>query len=458
MQTKDYEKAIITYKEILRKEILRGKRRRSNIEHLANIHLTLVNLLFIKNRIAESDEVLKRLAEINPGCKNASLPIPFPTSKDYKKFGSLLLRAGLKDMAIEQFKKFTDLEPEDPLGYYQLALIYEKQGIHYKAIEQLKKVAKLSTRTMGSSTTLSSFLGDVYFRLALKLEKGESWEEAIKYYRRAIELDNNGIIEAYYSLKWLYEKQGRLEDARGIELKLLKLKPEYEVNYKFSNDTTLLGYSMNEEEFELFNGGKITFFYEASTQRLKSDDKGGRVRNNIYKTDNRYYEVKMVKNLAPNFGFEIDPISKGFPYKWNIDIYHSPVGCHEIICEAKPLGKTQCLLLNNSPANRTNCQTDYIAIDEGSYYLQGGWIRSIEGNAYLGRRWFDSEKCDILYNYAASGIKFPQWRFYSQIVTPPSNAAYCRLWTINYETEGKVYFDDIIFIKLQLPKLAEEGQ
>jgi len=296
---------------------------------------------------------------------------------------------------------------------------------------------------------------------ALKLERDGNIEKAKDYYEKGIELDGNRTIEAYYYLKSLYKKQGRFEDVERIETELLSLKPDYEVNHKFSDDLILLGYSLNEKEFELFNEGKTTFFWESDKQKSElSDEQKGLT--NAYKIGNRYYEIKTAKNLAPNFGFEVDPIGVGFSYGWDTDIYtnnpryYTPLESHQIIFEENPLGKTQCLSLTNTLSRCTNCQTDCIAVDENSFYLEAGWIKSINGNAYFGRRWFDSEKSSILYNYAASGISFPQWRFYSQVVIPPSNSVYCRLWVINYEAQGKAYFDNIIFIRLELPKLTKK--
>jgi len=123
------------------------------------------------------------------------------------------------------------------------------------------------------------------------------------------------------------------------------------------------------------------------------------------------------------------------------------------VSEADFLDKTQCLLLNNTIANNTNCQTHHIAVDGGNCYLQRGWIKSINGNAYLGRRWFGPEKRGMKYNYAAAGVRLPIWEYYSQIITPLLNSAYCRLWVTNYRTGGEAYFDDIIFMKLELLEL-----
>ena len=341
-------------------------------------------------------------------------------------------------MALSQFQRAVELAPDDLIGYYHLALMYQKLGKKNKAIAQFEKIIELTKYSAGQAIKdLPSYLGDVYYNLALNFEENEKIEKAKEYYEKALELNSDRIVRIYSRLKFLYkDKLGEIEN---IETKLLKLKPEYRVNYKFPNDLMLLGYSFNEKKFELFNEGEITFFWELPKQGLGIKSRGG----DIYKISSRIYEIKKIKNLVPNFGFEINSVGTGFPLGWNADIYNSPLACHEIVLEKSGLGETQCLVLNNTIVNKTNCQSSYIAVTEGDYYLQGGRMKSINGNACFGRRWFDSENRRLFYDYVASGIKSSKWRFLPGIVIAPSESAYCRLWVSNYETRGKTYFDDI---------------
>jgi len=146
---------------------------------------------------------------------------------------------------------------------------------------------------------------------------------------------------------------------------------------------------------------------------------------------------------------------------WETDIYslspkyRTPIESHELVSEEKPLGKTSCLLLNNLLARCSNCQTDFILIEENHAYLQAGWIKSINGDARLGRRWFDSKKTPMTYDFVPLDSARNQWNHYSQIILSPFKARYCRLWMNNHENQGGVLFDDILFIELDLPNLRE---
>lgn len=394
------------------------------------------------------------MIEINPTYK-IGLFSDLSDSESYRKFALALLAVNLKDMALEQFQKMVKLEPNDPLCHYHLALIDQKQGMEDESITQFEKVMELTDRSISQSIdSLPTYLGDACYNLALNLQKNGNMEKAKDYYKKAIDLDGNRIIEAYYNLKSVYEKQGNLEKANNIILHLLNLKPEYGVNHKFSDDLILLGYSLNEKEFELFNEGRITFFWEVANQNQELTYKKEQL-NNIYKIGNRLYEVKEIKNLAPNFGFEVDAIGKGFPCGWDTDRYGTAVEYHEIISreDKGDTNEQRLLIIADSQKPGTSCITSFKEIDENSYYLQAGWLKSPDTKAWMGREYGP----EYIYNYAASNIESPNWKYFSEVITPPTGAKYVnlRVLLVSHSKEGKAYFDDLIFIKLPLPELKE---
>jgi len=449
VKSKDYDKTIAIYNKILRKEYVSDKYRTLNIEDISNIRFNLTNLFLITHRYEKAAQMLKQLFIIDPKYKVGSL-YRLKTSENCKKFGSHLLRMDLNDLALKQFQRMVELEPQNSLRHYQLALFYQQQGMNYEANAELKKVVELIKNLTKQLVNKQIYLGDVYYNLALQFEKKDNIEKAKDYYMKAIEFTDSKTIGAYYRLISLYRKQGKLEDAKFVEKKLLNLEPEYQVNYEFSKNLMLLGYSLNEIEFELFNKGKISFFWQIGNQEAEPDFKK-QSQSKIYKIRNRLHQIREVENLAVNFGFEADSIGKGFPYGWKSKIYGTFSENHEIVSKSMSLGEGHCLMLNNSKALRINCQTDYIATGNDRQYLQAGWIKTVKGNAFLGRKWFNSSRIAIEYNYVATDIDSPKWKYYFQVFPSPYNSKYCRLWIGNYETHGKAYFDDILFIELQLP-------
>lgn len=418
-------------------------------EIITEAHFNLGKLFFAKNEF-DPYPYFKRVAEINPEYKD-TYSIFLASFDERKRFGLFLLNVGLNKAAIQQFQILARQKPRDALIHYYLASLLKEDGKWDDAIKEFKEAVSLfkNLEIVRMDKRILNCLACSLYYLGLDFERKGDIDKGIEYYETALKADEQ-IIDCYYRLKSIYEKSGRMEEANLMELKLLHLEPMYKLKYKLNENLTLFGYSLNELELEAKQSFQITFFWETSRQKPELSYEKGEL-SNIYKIGNRLYEVKEIKNLASNSGFEIDSIGKGFPYGWKSDIYGASSENHEIVSELMPLGEGQCLLLNNSRAPNTNCQTDYIVVDSNSPYLQTGWVKTADGNAFLGRIWLSSGQDAIKYNYVAVNIRSPDWKYYSEVIIPPSNSAYCRLWLINYETQGKAYFDGVLFIKLQSP-------
>ncbi len=73
-------------------------------------------------------------------------------------------------------------------------------------------------------------------------------------------------------------------------------------------------------------------------------------------------------------------------------------------------------------------------------------------NACLGREWRNMiTGKQIAYNYVVTSVGSSDWQKYAQIIKPPAEANACYLWMLNFETEGKAYFDDIVFVEISKP-------
>ena len=65
------------------------------------------------------------------------------TAPQHEEAGLAALKAGNKDQAIEEFKKATELDPQDPRGFYDLGVAYTQNGDLGSAISPLKKALEL---------------------------------------------------------------------------------------------------------------------------------------------------------------------------------------------------------------------------------------------------------------------------------------------------------------------------
>jgi len=429
----DDDAAISVYKKITRKESLCYRYHTLNKEDFSDAHFMLANLLFKKKKSRESIYVFSRLKEISPVYKKDFPVHVFHDFFAYRKSALCLLRAGLTDLAIVQMQKHLDLNSDDALGHYELGLIYFKAGHDESAAEQFKEAIRLSHNVSAPER----YLTDIYVRLAVISEKKEDFMKATEYCRLAIDNKDNEY-RAYYRLSQICKRQGMEQYCKDIENKMLHLRPDYQVNYAFNKSLTLAGYSLSEYEFELFNEGEIVLFW---------DEPG---RHNGHQMSRRFYEIRHLRNLAPNFGFESDFLGEDFPLGWDSDHYAPSLPCHKIVIENAPYGKTQCVLLDNSLERKTNSQSQYIGVEAG-YYLQAGWIKSKGGNGFLGRMWYDQKRNPLFYNFAADSISSSKWEYYCQIIKIEPELRYCRLWLTNRDSDGQVCFDNILFIRLDAP-------
>lgn len=429
----DYDKAISLYKQILRKETLSPRYKTLNTERISDIYFEMAKLYLVSDKFAEAALMLKELKEINQAYKLKSLP-RFSNFMDYKRFGCQLADKGLYGLALEQFKKMVELAPDNPLSHYQLGLAYQRYGMVKDAAVHFQKVIELSE---GEPDNQCAYAGESYYYLGAYLESIGDIEKAKEDYGRAIELDCSSIVTAYNRLKSLYSELGDMENANSVALKLSGLKPSYEVNHRFTNGLDLAGYSLDEKEFELFDEGRVTFFWE--------------------KSGKRFYEIKEVKNLVPDFGFEMDIPGKNFPSGWQPDSYSGEKDrkYYDVVINNKGKidEKNQCLALSvDSKKTETGCAADIGNITKDSYYLQAGYLKSPDDRAWMG-----VEKNTQFYSYAALGITPSQWEHVSRVTSFSAGIDNCsfRALLVSYAKACRAYFDDILFIKLELPNITD---
>ena len=448
------DKAIEFHNKILRKAEVSKNKSGLNRKEIIHIGASLIELYLVNSKYNEAAQLLSRL-NLSLTDLRSQTEMPFRGYDDYLKFAITLLRSGLEDNAVLYFQKGIEHAPERPLAYYMLALFYLDKGAEDEALIRFKDIIEIE-RNANIQVDIKAlpYIADAYFKLGLNQEKRGNISKAKQYFNKSIQLESHYKVEEYYSLYHLLTSDEEVVQRQAINNELVNLNPQYEINYKFPNGLILQGYSLNNKEFELFNRGKIVFFWKAPNSNFNlSLIRQGGVKN--YRISDRLFQIMRINNLAPNFGFEVDSLGTGYPAGWKSDFYKAPLDNHRIVTESKPLGKTQSVLLDNSRFNHSNYQTDYIPIEEDVYYLLSGWIKSQKGNAFLGLSWLDSNKIGVKYKYALSDLESSEWKCFSGILIPPKSSKYCRLHLTNFASSGKCLFDNVLFIKIVLPNQAD---
>ena len=227
IQNNSYDKAITIYEKILLKETIDARHQILNIKDISNIRFILANNLLTKRRFIEAAGMVKQIVKSDPAYK---IDISSKLSKydDYVQFALALWRVGFKKMAIEELQKAIAMDPKNLSGYCLLTWLYKSEGAENRALIQLRKVVELVDESSSlSQIDIPSYFGDFYYSLGLWVEKSGNIEKAKDYFKKAVTLDVDRMIDAYYRLTVIYNAQDSTEEAKNIETKFLNLKPEY---------------------------------------------------------------------------------------------------------------------------------------------------------------------------------------------------------------------------------------
>ena len=184
-------------------------------------------------------------------------------SLDYKNFGDNYLVNGNYKMAITNYKRALEINPEFPDVVVNMGIAFIRLGRTNKGVQNLIKALKMKDSNKG---VINFTLGDV-------LEKQGKYDDAISYYLKAI---NTGVEEfqIYKQVGLVYYKKEDFEKAlENYELALMK-----------KNDVTLYYRMMLENTLKNYKN------YEENTKILKN-----LIANEITLNDLQIYDLEIIK-------------------------------------------------------------------------------------------------------------------------------------------------------------------
>eukprot|EP01016_Furgasonia_blochmanni_P003157 TRINITY_DN11235_c0_g1_i11.p1 TRINITY_DN11235_c0_g1~~TRINITY_DN11235_c0_g1_i11.p1 ORF type:complete len:360 (+),score=71.33 TRINITY_DN11235_c0_g1_i11:865-1944(+) len=146
----------------------------------------------------ESDQamsVYRTCSRLFPGCYSAQLYI-----------GMEYLRTNNLKTAILSFQHARDINPNDPLIYNEIGIIYFKQRIYPDARDMLTHALSLCTNAK------DYILETIYSNLAHTYRKLKETKNAIKFYEKCISI-NPKNPQTYFSLAFTYHISNQLNKA-----------------------------------------------------------------------------------------------------------------------------------------------------------------------------------------------------------------------------------------------------
>ncbi|MDP2728839.1 MAG: hypothetical protein Q8P59_15020, partial [Dehalococcoidia bacterium] len=92
-----------------------------------------------------------------------------------------------------------------------------------------------------------------------------------------------------------------------------------------------------------------------------------------------------------------------------------------------------------------------IPIDDQASYVEAGWMKT-EGGAkgLIGVLWPEG-LVQPPYQYIVGGASPDNWTHYTGLLSPPQGADSAQVWLINFDSQGKVFLDDVLLFKVKEP-------
>jgi len=225
-------------------------------------------------------------------------------------------------------------------------------------------------------------------------------------------------------------------------------EPEHLVGQELDSGWTFLGYDVDEERLIRGEPVDLLLYWEGPASAHAGSERDG-----WYRAGDRWVQVlEGVQNLASNGGFELG-VEDGSPAGFLGDIYRADPDTRRLVADSRAGRRTTVVMLDNTEIyNRTSFVSTWLPVNADGLYLQAGWMKSVGGNGYLGRRWAgDIAEGVRPYSYVAAGVTADGWHHYAGLAQPLEGATRCQIWLLNYLAVGQVYFDDVTFVEVGRP-------
>ncbi|MBD3296732.1 MAG: tetratricopeptide repeat protein, partial [Candidatus Omnitrophica bacterium] len=115
------------------------------------------------------------------------------------KKGNRLYEDGKPELALSEYEKVLEEDPDDPTALYNKAVVLYSAGEYGKAEDAFLRAMALGKKSVEKRTAYN--IGNTKFREAERSAgKGrppESYEQALEYYKRAMELDPEDLDAKY---------------------------------------------------------------------------------------------------------------------------------------------------------------------------------------------------------------------------------------------------------------------
>ncbi len=353
------------------------------------------------------------------------------------------------DESVETLlKAMTQFHSDEPALYFYLGEFYRQQG----DIKQAEVAYRMAVE-------IEPTYAEAYLSLGLlnELSSEPNYAEAVSWYKQYNKLDSNEPL----GLKKLADVYQNIDKTKATDWhkawlnQVDKQGPAVLINQVLENGWTFVGYRHDEKRLIRGEPSPLWLYWQGPMDSTPGDATEGWYQLE----DGRWLQLlETANNLVINGNFELGSMAGESPAHFPEDIYNAPPVNHKLVIETRNGEATMMALLENSEVySRTSYVSEPIPVEEENLYLQSGWLFSPTGNAFLGRAWDGDFSGDVTqrYSYVASNVQATDWQHYVRVAEPLPGSDRVRVWLLNYQSTGRAYFDDVIFVKIGRPKNVE---
>jgi tetratricopeptide (TPR) repeat protein len=159
--------------------------------------------------IQQSVEVVFQLDKAQAPLSRAT-----PGEPDFKK-GNAWFAEGKLEEAARAYQRAIEKEPQDPIYYYNLGIVYTRLQRYKEAITVFRQMLELQPQSYSAHKNL----GELYGLL-------QDYRQALPYFQEAVELSPEDP-EAFYNLGVCLLNTGAIRKAEQAFVKVTELQPDY---------------------------------------------------------------------------------------------------------------------------------------------------------------------------------------------------------------------------------------
>ena len=218
--------------------------------------------------------------------------------------GLLAHNLGKNDIAVDLINKAIQKNPEDPLYYNNLGVVFECRQNLSKAISFYQK-----------AIDLKSDYAEAYYNMGNAFKGLNKFDKAVLFYRKSLEIKPDSV-ETYYNMADAFQRDGRLDEAIFAYQKALHLKPEL----------SQACYRMGEAFQEQIKLDEAIFYYQ-KTLSLKPDcaeacNNMGKAFQDQGRPDKAINAYQNALRIRPDFSLAVSNLLLSIHYQISVDPLH----------------------------------------------------------------------------------------------------------------------------------------